>query len=74
MKMFLYNYDKTTVVNTAHIIRMQLENAEMNPAYCGGKAIVGADLTYGTEIMYKGTTESCKMYMDDIYTRINAAN
>ena len=64
--MFMQNWNGN-YVNTAHIIRLSVEP----PKYEAVSYQVVALLTYGTDIMCKGTEEECRMYMQNFATVVN---
>lgn len=65
--MFVKNSSGSALVNTAHIIALVITS----PEYEQKDYWVVASLTRGTEIMHRGTKESCLEYMEDFATREN---
>lgn len=60
---WVWNYDKTELVNTHHIVSLKREA----PALAQKDYIVYAVMTYGTKIMYRGNRDDCISYMDDFW-------
>ena len=61
MAKFIFNYDGTKLINLAHIIMIRLEP----PVLAQKDWTIVANLTYGTEILFKGTAEEThKAYTD----------
>lgn len=57
--MFIPNYKKTAIINSAHIIRVDID-----PPYLEQRDyMVVAKLTYGEAILCRGTEAECEMYI-----------
>lgn len=57
--MFIPNYKKTALVNSAHIIRVDIDPPRLEQR----DYIVVAKLTYGDAILHRGTEDECVMYI-----------
>ena len=66
--MFIKNY-AGNLINTAHIITVSLSA----PVYEQKDHTVVAALTYGTAILFRGTEDKCKTYMDNFSAIVNTA-
>ena len=57
------------LINTAHIVTVGISA----PMYEQKDYTVDAILTYGTAVMYRGTQEQCKTYMENFAVIVNTA-
>ena len=58
---WVFNADQNALINTDHIRLMRIEP----PTLKQKDYIVVAELTYGTEIMCRGTGEECVNYLTE---------
>lgn len=65
--MFIYADSKSTLVNTDHIMRIDLEGPCFERTYY----MVVASLNYGTVVMYRGNNDGCDKYLRDFYDKCN---
>lgn len=61
--MFIPNHDKTALVNVAHIITVSISE----PSLERKDYWLVAGLTYGTQILFKGSKDDCITEMQHIY-------
>lgn len=65
--MFIPNYNKTAIINTAHIV-----SASISAPYLEQKNYrVVAGLTIGTAILHAGTEDSCTQFLAELYRTID---
>lgn len=57
--MFIYNYNATMLINTAHIVSIGISA----PQFERNDYTLVANMLYGTQILRRGTRESCEEYM-----------
>lgn len=57
---WVFNAGQNALINSDHIRLMRIEP----PTLKQKDYIVVAELTYGTEIVYRGTADDCKDYID----------
>ena len=61
---FIWNANKTTLVNVAHIVRIDL----LPPEYERTEYIVSCTIAHsGTVTLYGGTLEECEMFLKDFH-------
>lgn len=66
--MFIKNY-AGNLINTAHIVTVCITA----PMYEQKDHRVVANLTYGTAILFRGTEDKCKTYMENFAAIVNTA-
>lgn len=66
--MFIKNH-AGNLINTAHIVTVSLSA----PMFEQKDYTVVASLTYGTAILFRGTEDKCKTYMENFAAIVNTA-
>ena len=66
MKTFITNYKGNRIINIAHIVDIHLSA----PQYEQKNWIVGAQLTYGTAILFEGTESECRNKLGEYYENL----
>lgn len=57
---WVFNADQNALINSDHIILMRIVPPKLNQK----DFVVSAELTYGTEIVFRGTADDCVDYID----------
>lgn len=63
--MFIPNYNKTAIINTAHIVKVVLTEPYLEQK--NYRVVASLSFGQGTSILYDGTKENCERKLQELY-------
>lgn len=67
--MFIPNYNKTAIINTAHIVKAVITEPYLEQR--DYRVVASLSFGQGSSILHKGTEDSCTAYLAELYKTLN---